>query len=80
VTALATQELRAVRKTRLKQLLLIGLGHIASGMFFGTGCIIVEHADNIWWPSEDTAQEKTASERKVTPNSATAFTDVASHQ
>jgi hypothetical protein len=29
------------------------LGNLVSGMFFGTGCIIVEHIDNVWWPTDD---------------------------
>jgi hypothetical protein len=41
-----------VRKTKFKRLLLVGLGNLVSGMFFGTGCIIVEHADNTWWHVE----------------------------
>ena len=65
-----------MEKTRLKQLLLLGLGHITAGMFFGTGCIIVEHANNILWPDEDTTSAKIASDRTVTP----ALTTVISHQ
>ena len=69
-----------MHKTRLKQLLLLGLGHITAGMFFGTGCIIVERADNILWPDEDSTPAKIASERTVTPNSTAALTNIISHQ
>jgi hypothetical protein len=48
-----------VRKTKFKRLLLIGLGNLVSGMFFGTGCVIVEHIDNTWWQSEaDSSDEE----------------------
>jgi hypothetical protein len=40
-----------------KGVLTVVLGNLVSGMFFGTGCIIVEHIDNVWWPNDDnTAQ------------------------
>jgi hypothetical protein len=41
-----------VRKTKFKKLLLVGLGNLVSGMFFGVGYILVEHADNTWWNVE----------------------------
>lgn len=48
-----------VRKTKFKRLLLIGLGNLVSGMFFGTGCIIIEHIDNTWWHAEaDSSDEE----------------------
>ena len=65
-----------MEKTRLKQLLLLGLGNITAGMFFGTGCIIVEHANNILWPEEDATPAKIAADRTVTP----ALTTAISHQ
>ena len=69
-----------MEKTRLKQLLLLGLGHITAGMFFGTGCIIVEHANNILWPEEDSTPAKIASDRTVTPDNTAALTSITSHQ
>ena len=68
-----------MKKIRLQELFLFGFVNLAAGMFFGTGCVIVEHADNILWPTEDTAQEKTATEPTATPHSATAVTNIASH-
>ena len=65
-----------MEKTRLKQLLLLGLGHITAGMFFGTGCIIVEHANNILWPDEDSTSARIAADQTVTP----ALTTAISHQ
>ena len=62
-----------MEKTRLKQLLLLGLGNITAGMFFGTGCIIVEHANNVLWPEEDATPAKTAADRTVTPDSTAAL-------
>ncbi len=41
-----------MKKTKFKRLLLVGLGNLVSGMFFGAGCIIVEHIDNTWWHAE----------------------------
>ena len=41
-----------MRKTKFKKLLLVGLGNLVSGIFFGVGCILVEHADNTWWHAE----------------------------
>jgi hypothetical protein len=42
------------------------LGNLVSGIFFGTGCIIVEHIDNVWWPTDDnTAQEQIDPKSKV---------------
>jgi hypothetical protein len=69
-----------VETTRFRQLLLIGLGHLAAGMFFGTGCIIVEHVDHVWWPDQDTAQEKTAAEPTGSPHRTATGTKIASHQ
>jgi hypothetical protein len=54
-----------VKITRFKELLLVGLGHIAAGIFFGTGCIIVEHADNTWWHPETAVPGEATSIRKV---------------
>jgi hypothetical protein len=44
-------------KIRYKELLVVGLSNIASGMFFGAGCIIVEHVDNTWLHPENVAEE-----------------------
>ena len=63
-----------MEKTRLKQLLLLGLGNITAGMFFGTGCIIVEHANNILWPDEDATPAKIVADRIVTPESTATLT------
>ena len=54
-----------MKKTRFKELLAVGLGNIVSGIFFGTGCILIEHADNLWLQPE-TAQDENASETKTT--------------
>jgi hypothetical protein len=49
-----------------KGVLAFVLGNLVSGMFFGTGCIIVEHIDNVWWPTDDnTAQEQPTPKSKV---------------
>jgi hypothetical protein len=52
-----------VSQTKFKQILAIGLGNIVSGMLFGTGCLIVEHIDDSWSPTDNTAQaeDKTTS-------------------
>ncbi len=41
-----------MKTTKFKKLLLIGLGNIVSGIFFGTGCILIEHIDNTWWHAD----------------------------
>ncbi len=46
-----------MKNIRFKELLIVGLGNIASGMFFGAGCIIVEHVDNTWLHPETVAEE-----------------------
>jgi hypothetical protein len=50
------------------------LSNLVSGMFFGTGCIIVEHVNSAWWPDDDnTAQVDSNPKSKVaTRNSVTA--------
>jgi hypothetical protein len=53
-----------VKKPRLKELLLVGLSNVVSGVFFGTGCIMIEHADNAWWHNESAADEETIPEQK----------------
>jgi hypothetical protein len=68
-----------VETTRFRQLLAIGLGHLAAGMFFGTGCIIVEHVDRIWWSAEDTEPEKTATEPTRSLHRTAPVTKIASH-
>jgi hypothetical protein len=47
------------------------LGNLISGMFFGTGCLIVEHIDSTWISKDDSAQEETTSTRKVTDRNST---------
>lgn len=54
-----------MKKTRFKELLAVGVGNIVSGIFFGTGCILIEHADNLWIHPE-TAQDESVSETKTT--------------
>jgi hypothetical protein len=54
-----------MNQTRFRQLLAIGLGNIVSGMLFGTGCLIVEHADNSWWSAENVAEEETTPPKKI---------------
>jgi hypothetical protein len=53
-------------KIRYKELLVVGLGNIASGMFFGAGCIIVEHVDNTWLHPETVAEETVEPKQKST--------------
>jgi hypothetical protein len=56
-----------VDKFTNKGILTFVLGNLVSGMFFGTGCIIVEHIDNVWWPTDDnTAQEEPTPKSKLT--------------
>jgi hypothetical protein len=55
-----------VDKYTSKGVLAVVLGNLVSGMFFGTGCIIVEHIDNTWWPTDDTtAQAEPTPKSKV---------------
>lgn len=58
-----------MKKTRFKQLLLVGLGNIASGMLFGAGCIIIEHADSTWWHVEKDASQQDDVASNEDPNS-----------
>jgi hypothetical protein len=53
-----------MKKTRLKELFLVGLSNVVSGVFFGTGCIMIEHADNAWWHNENASDEETIPEQK----------------
>jgi hypothetical protein len=46
-----------VDKFTTKGVFAVVLGNLVSGMFFGTGCLIVEHIDNAWWPNDDTTAE-----------------------
>ena len=49
-----------MHRTRIKKIILVksfllsGLGNLASGLFFGTGCIIVDHIDGWLNPQDDT--------------------------
>jgi hypothetical protein len=70
-----------VDKFTNKGVLAVVLGNLVSGMFFGTGCIIVEHIDNTWWPTDDTTAEaepnpnpKVAARNSVTANDARLIT------
>ncbi len=70
-------------KIRYKELLVVGLGNIVSGIFFGVGCIIVEHVDNTWLHPETVAEEavepkqqSTATVKKSSPTENTEVADV----
>jgi hypothetical protein len=57
---------------RHKRILSAGLlGNLISGMFFGTGCLIVEHIDNTWISKEDSTTQETPSKQKVTERNST---------
>ncbi len=59
-----------MKTTKFRKLLLVGLGNIVSGIFFGAGCIIVEHADNTWWHADkDTSQQNEVAIDEDTPSS-----------
>jgi hypothetical protein len=53
-------------KIRFKELLSVGLGNVVAGMFFGVGCIIVEHVDNTWLHPETVAEEAVEPKQKST--------------
>jgi hypothetical protein len=53
-------------KIRYKELLVVGLGNVVSGIFFGTGCILVEHVDNTWLHPETVAEEAVEPKQKPT--------------
>jgi hypothetical protein len=70
-------------KIRFKELFVVGLGNVAAGMFFGVGCIIVEHVDNVWLHPETVAEEavepkpkSTATVKKSNPADNTELADV----
>jgi hypothetical protein len=70
-------------KIRYKELLMVGLGNVVAGMFFGVGCIIVEHVDNTWLHPETVAEEtvepkqkSTATVKKASPADNTELADV----
>jgi hypothetical protein len=70
-------------KIRYKELLVVGLGHVVSGIFFGMGCILVEHVDNTWLHPDNVAEEtvepkpkSTATVKKSTPADNTELADV----
>jgi hypothetical protein len=46
-----------VDKFTTKGVLAVVLGNLVSGMFFGTGCLIVEHIDHTWWPTDENTAE-----------------------
>ena len=59
-----------MKTTKFKKLLLVGLGNIVSGIFFGAGCIMIEHADNTWWHAEkDRSQQDEVANDEDTPSS-----------
>ncbi len=47
------------------------LGNLVSGMFFGVGCLIVEHIDSKWFADEDKAQQETTVKPKVADREST---------
>jgi hypothetical protein len=49
-----------MKKTRLKRLLVVGLSNIVSGIFFGTGCILIEQADKTWIHPETISQDESS--------------------
>ena len=49
-----------MKKTSLKRLLAVGLGNIVSGIFFGTGCILIEQADKTWIHPETISQDESS--------------------
>ena len=62
--------------SRHKRILSAGLlGNLISGMFFGTGCLIVEHIDSTWLSKDDNAQEETTGKQKVTDRNSTPSND-----
>jgi 1,4-dihydroxy-2-naphthoate octaprenyltransferase len=59
-----------VKTTKFKKLLFVGLGNIVSGIFFGAGCIMIEHVDNTWWHAEkDTSTQDEVAADEDTPSS-----------
>jgi hypothetical protein len=56
-----------MQKTRLKRLLVVGLGNVVSGIFFGTGCILVEQADRTWIHPETISQDESSSDDDEAP-------------
>ncbi len=61
-----SRELSVVNANRHKRILSAGLlGNLISGMFFGIGCLIVEHIDNKWFASDETAQQEPTAKPKV---------------
>ena len=47
-----------MKKYKLKKLIIIGLCNLTSGIFFGAGCIVVEHIDNTWLQTADSSQQQ----------------------
>jgi len=62
-----------MKKYKLKRLLAIGLGNLTSGIFFGAGCIIIEHIDNTWWQSESPSQQQSIAANENESSSAPAL-------
>jgi hypothetical protein len=56
-----------MKKTRLKRLFIVGLGNVVSGIFFGTGCILVEQADRTWIHPEAISQDDGSSDDDEAP-------------
>ncbi len=60
-----------LKKIKFKRILQAGLSNIVSGMLFGAGCIIIEHADNTWWHVDNAPSSPTqvASDKEIEPKS-----------
>jgi hypothetical protein len=55
-----------VNANRRNKILSAGLlGNLVSGMFFGVGCLIVEHIDNKWFSTEENAPKEATVKPKV---------------
>lgn len=63
------ETLFAMKKAKFKALLAGGIGNLVSGIFFGTGCIIIEHIDNTWWQAKDPAQSEEVATAENEPSS-----------
>ena len=66
-----------MKRYKFKRLLMLGLGNIASGIFFGIGCVIVEHVDSTWWQAKETSQQETAANENKLVSSPNLKLDVA---
>jgi hypothetical protein len=65
-----------MKKTRLKRLLVVGLGNIVSGIFFGTGCILIEQADKTWIHPETISQDDSSDDEAPVKRSTAGLTAI----